>query len=134
MPVITIEGPVLTLEKKEKLVKEITELASEIMNIPKDVYVVFIKENPYENMGQGGILISEKIKNHWIIRENYSSYTLKFNIMLKKIILISFIVLVNIYTIKAQTKASSYKIANKIHLEGNEGCHQKKSSCLAMFC
>lgn len=64
MPVITIEGPVLSLEKKEKLAKEITQLASDIMNIPKDAYVVFIKENPYENMAQGGVLISEKIKNH----------------------------------------------------------------------
>jgi len=63
MPVITIEGPVLSFEKKEKLVKEITQLASDIMNIPKDAYVVFIKENPYENMGQGGILISEKLKD-----------------------------------------------------------------------
>ena len=63
MPVITIEGPVLSFEKKEKLVKELTRLASDIMNIPKEAYVVFIKENPYENMGQGGILISEKLKN-----------------------------------------------------------------------
>jgi len=63
MPVITIEGPFLSPEKKEKLVKEITQLASDIMSIPKDAYVVFIKENPYENMGQGGILISEKIKD-----------------------------------------------------------------------
>ena len=64
MPVITIEGPVLSLEQKEKLAKEITQLASDIMNIPQDVYVVFIKENPYENMAQGGLLISEKIKKH----------------------------------------------------------------------
>ena len=49
MPVITIEGPVLSLEKKEKLAREISQLASDIMNIPKDAYVVFIKENPYEN-------------------------------------------------------------------------------------
>ena len=64
MPVITIEGPVLSLDKKEKLAKEITQLASDIMNIPKDVFVVFIKENPNKNMSQGGILISEKLKNH----------------------------------------------------------------------
>ena len=63
MPVITIEGPALSLEQKEKLAKEMTQLASDIMNIPKDAYVVFIKENPYENMAQGGVLISEKIKN-----------------------------------------------------------------------
>lgn len=62
MPVITIEGPALSFEKKEKLAKDITQLASDIMNIPKDAYVVFIKENPYENMAQGGVLISERIK------------------------------------------------------------------------
>jgi len=64
MPVITLEGPVLSIEQKEKIAREFTQLASEIMNIPKDVFVVFIKENPYENMAQGGILISEKIKSH----------------------------------------------------------------------
>ena len=62
MPVITIEGPVLSLEKKEKLAKEISKLASDIMNIPIDAYVVFIKENLYENMAQGGVLISEKLR------------------------------------------------------------------------
>ncbi len=62
MPVITIEGPELSLEKKEKLAKELTQIASEIMNIPKDVYVVLIKENPNENMAQGGILISKKLE------------------------------------------------------------------------
>lgn len=64
MPVITIEGPFLSVAQKEKLAKEITLMASEIMNVPKEAYVVFIKENPYENMAQGGILISEKLKNH----------------------------------------------------------------------
>jgi 4-oxalocrotonate tautomerase len=56
MPVITIEGPVFSFEKKEKLAKEFTQLASDIMNIPKEAYIVFIKENPYENMAQGGVL------------------------------------------------------------------------------
>lgn len=63
MPVITLDGPFLSAEKKEKLVKEFTKLASEITNIPIDAFVVFIKENPYENMSQGGILISEKLKH-----------------------------------------------------------------------
>jgi len=62
MQVITIEGPVLSLDKKERLAKEISALASEIMNVPLDAYVVFVKENPYENMSQGGVLISEKLK------------------------------------------------------------------------
>jgi 4-oxalocrotonate tautomerase family enzyme len=62
MPVITIDGPALSFEKKEKLVKEITQLVSDITKIPKDAFVIFIKENSYDNMGQGGILISEKLK------------------------------------------------------------------------
>ena len=64
MPVIMIEGPSLSFEKKEKLVREITNLASSIMEINPEAYLVFIKENPYENMAQGGVLISEKIKKH----------------------------------------------------------------------
>jgi 4-oxalocrotonate tautomerase len=63
MPVITFDGPFLSLEKKEKIVKEFTQLASEITNIPKEAFVVFVKENEYVNMGQGGILISKKLKN-----------------------------------------------------------------------
>jgi len=63
MPVITMEGPVLSLEKKEKLVKEFTQIASDITSIPKEAFVIFIKENPYENMGQGGILLTEKLKD-----------------------------------------------------------------------
>jgi 4-oxalocrotonate tautomerase len=63
MPVITLDGPFLSIEKKEQIVKEFTELASEITKIPKEAFVIFIKENAYENMGQGGILISEKLKN-----------------------------------------------------------------------
>jgi len=63
MPVITFDGPFLSPDKKEQIVKEFTQLASEITNIPKEAFVVFIKENHYENMGPGGILISEKLKN-----------------------------------------------------------------------
>jgi 4-oxalocrotonate tautomerase len=64
MPVITIEGPVLSLDKKEKLAKEISILASDIMGVSLDAYIVIIKENAFENMAQGGVLISEKIKKH----------------------------------------------------------------------
>ncbi|MCX6244589.1 MAG: tautomerase family protein [Bacteroidetes bacterium] len=62
MPVIIFEGPELSLEKKERIVKEFTQLATDITNIPKEAFVIFIKENSYDNMGQGGILISEKLK------------------------------------------------------------------------
>ncbi len=36
MPVITIDGPAISLEKKEKLAKEITKLTSDITNIPAE--------------------------------------------------------------------------------------------------
>ena len=62
MPVITMDGPFLPNEKKEALAKGFTKLASEITDIPREAFVVFIKENPYENMAQGDLMISEKLK------------------------------------------------------------------------
>lgn len=64
MPVITIEASALTHEVKERLAKEITDAASEITNIPNDAFVVIIKENPFENMAQGGVLLSARLKSH----------------------------------------------------------------------
>jgi 4-oxalocrotonate tautomerase family enzyme len=63
MPVITIDGPAMSLEKKERLAKEITKLTSEITTIPEEAFVILFNEYPYESMAQGGILISEKLKN-----------------------------------------------------------------------
>jgi phenylpyruvate tautomerase PptA (4-oxalocrotonate tautomerase family) len=34
MPVITIDGPVFSLENKEKLAKEMTQMVSDVTNIP----------------------------------------------------------------------------------------------------
>jgi phenylpyruvate tautomerase PptA (4-oxalocrotonate tautomerase family) len=62
MPVITIDGPALSVEKKEKLAREITKLSSELTNIPADAFVILFNEYPYESIAQGGILISEKLK------------------------------------------------------------------------
>ena len=61
MPTITIEGPhIKDLDKKRKLVKELTESASEAYGISKDKIVVLIKENPPENVGVGGQLLINK--------------------------------------------------------------------------
>ena len=62
MPVITFEGPELPIEKKERLAREITQIATDITSIPKDAFIVFIKENPYENMAKGGELLSKQFK------------------------------------------------------------------------
>lgn len=54
MPVITIECGDLTKEQKEQLISQMTETASNIMGIPKEAYIVTIKELPEENIGVGG--------------------------------------------------------------------------------
>ncbi len=50
--------------QKEKISKELMQLISEIMNIPKDAYVILFNEYPLVSMAQGGLLISKKLKNH----------------------------------------------------------------------
>ena len=58
MPVITIEGSKIdSVDKKRKLVKDITEIASKSYGLPESNIVVLIKENPAENIGSGGKLI-----------------------------------------------------------------------------
>lgn len=60
MPVITIEGPNnLSKEKKAKLISDLTSTASDILNIPKQAFTVIIKENETENIGVGGVQLSE---------------------------------------------------------------------------
>lgn len=54
MPVITIECGDLTKEQKEQLISQMTETASNIMGIPKEAYIVTIKELSEENIGVGG--------------------------------------------------------------------------------
>lgn len=62
MPVISIEGSHLTKEQKQELIVALTEVASNIMKVNKDAYVVVIKENDMDNIGVGGIMLSEKLK------------------------------------------------------------------------
>lgn len=63
MPVITIEAGKLDGEKKSKLISEVTSKASEIMNVPEQAFIVFIKENEIENIGVGGSQLSSQMKN-----------------------------------------------------------------------
>ncbi len=54
MPYITIEGGQLTVEQKERLITRLTEVSSEIMNIPQDFFLITIKELSDKNIGIGG--------------------------------------------------------------------------------
>ena len=62
MPVITLEAGSLTKEQKEQLAKELTASASKIMGIPEQAFVAIIRENNPDNIGVGGILLSERKK------------------------------------------------------------------------
>lgn len=60
MPVITIEAAKLNKEQKVRMSKEMTKIAAEVMQLPEQTIYVFIKENELDNIGVGGILLSDK--------------------------------------------------------------------------
>ena len=60
MPIITIEGGKLEPDTKRKLVAELTEVASRNMGIPAPAFVVIMHENPPDNVGVGGELLSDR--------------------------------------------------------------------------
>jgi 4-oxalocrotonate tautomerase len=60
MPVITFEAPELTKEQKQILAKELTETAARATGLPKEAFYVFLKENNFDNVGVGGVLLSDR--------------------------------------------------------------------------
>ncbi|MGM0603404.1 MAG: 4-oxalocrotonate tautomerase DmpI [Bacillota bacterium] len=60
MPHIVFDGPELSKEQKKELVKNFTNTASKVTSIPREAFVVMIKENDLENVGVGGELLSDK--------------------------------------------------------------------------
>ena len=68
MPYITIESGALTDAQKEELIRRVTEVSSEIMQVPQEFFVTTIKELPDKNFGIGGKTIdrvkAEDRKSH----------------------------------------------------------------------
>ncbi|MDD1777758.1 MAG: tautomerase family protein [Candidatus Helarchaeota archaeon] len=63
MPNVTIDGPKIeNLEIKRVLVKEVTDALEKAYKLPRQVYIVIIKENPSENVGVGGKLVIDFAK------------------------------------------------------------------------
>ncbi|TKJ36605.1 4-oxalocrotonate tautomerase [candidate division TA06 bacterium B3_TA06] len=58
MPLIQVDGPPIDIEKKRRLVKELTDVAVKIYEI--EHIVVLIRENQPENVGSNGELIADK--------------------------------------------------------------------------
>ena len=63
MPVITVEAAILDMEQKRRLASELTDVAARILGMPEETIYVFLKENPLENIGVGGRLLSEMKKS-----------------------------------------------------------------------
>ena len=61
MPNVTIDGPgIEDVEVKRTLVKDITDALEKAYKMPREVFVVVIKENPPENVGVGGKLVIDR--------------------------------------------------------------------------
>ncbi|MCI8980088.1 MAG: 4-oxalocrotonate tautomerase [Clostridia bacterium] len=67
MPYITVEGGNLSDKQKEMLIKRLTEVSSEIMNIPPEFFITTIKELPDKNIGIGGKTI-DVLKDEYLKR------------------------------------------------------------------
>lgn len=67
MPYITIESGTLSNEQKEQLIGRLTEISSEIMNVPQEFFSVTIKELSDQNFGIGGKTI-DKVKAEYLKR------------------------------------------------------------------
>ncbi|MGL4850583.1 MAG: 4-oxalocrotonate tautomerase DmpI [Clostridium sp.] len=63
MPLITVDIGPITKEQKAALVKELVLKASEICDIPEQAFLTIIKENNYDNIGNGTKLFSEVLKD-----------------------------------------------------------------------
>ena len=64
MPYISVESGILTEHQKELLIQKLTEVSSEIMNIPQKFFSVTIKELPDKCFGIGGKTI-DKVKSEY---------------------------------------------------------------------
>ncbi|KAB2950757.1 4-oxalocrotonate tautomerase [Heliorestis acidaminivorans] len=63
MPFIKIEaGKINTTEQKEKLIFGLTKVASEVLNLPEDKFIVLLKENELDNWGVGGEMLSKVLR------------------------------------------------------------------------
>ena len=61
MPTITVDGPgIRDIEKKRLFVKTVTDAAIAAFGLPKDAFVVVIKENAPDNVAVGGVLLVDR--------------------------------------------------------------------------
>jgi 4-oxalocrotonate tautomerase len=62
MPTANVEGPpIKDLDKKRQLTREITDAMEKAYGIPRQAFVVVIRENEPENVCVGGELLCDRI-------------------------------------------------------------------------
>lgn len=54
MPVIILEAGKMDKNQKDNLIEGFTKVASDILKIPPEAFVVYLKENQHDNIGVGG--------------------------------------------------------------------------------
>jgi 4-oxalocrotonate tautomerase len=60
MPLITVSGPALDVERKRDLARGLTEVASKAYGHPPGHIIVTIQETPPENVSIGGELVADR--------------------------------------------------------------------------
>ena len=59
MPFIAFESGQLSPEVKEQLILRLTEISVEVTGIPKELFLVSIREQPDENIAVGGKTVKQ---------------------------------------------------------------------------
>lgn len=62
MPYIQIDLSKITPEKKGVLIEKLSKTAAEVLEIPIQAFTVIIRENNPDNIGSGGLQLSQMHK------------------------------------------------------------------------
>jgi 4-oxalocrotonate tautomerase len=62
MPTIQVGIGIMTKEKKKELIERITEVVSDVAQLPKQTITIIIDEKHADNIGVGGVQLSETKK------------------------------------------------------------------------
>ena len=62
MPTIFFYGPKLDKDKSREMIQSFTETASRLTGIEKQAFVVYLREAKHDNVGVGGDLLEDRLK------------------------------------------------------------------------
>ena len=59
MPIVQVGMGIMTKEKKKELIERLTEVVSDVAQLPKQTITIIIDEKHADNIGVGGVQLSE---------------------------------------------------------------------------